>query len=151
VDNSQTLQASNESYPILLLYRMVKLLGTDGMSSESSEEGTDNQPKRCTVVDKNWRHPDLMRLLGWIDLHWSRLNIKTGTPFHTRLRLPHGQAAVSLRLPIAGLPLNFYHPTWYNGLTLDKKRRLGAREITPLPLHLLTDFPDGLKINWKNV
>jgi hypothetical protein len=127
---------------------MVNLLGTDGMSSESSEEGTDN--KLCSVVDKNWRHPDVMRLLRWIDLHWSRPNGKAGTPFHARLRLPHGQAAVSLRFPIAGLPLNFYHSTWYEGLTRDKKRRLGAREITPLPLHLLTDFPDGLNTNRKN-
>jgi hypothetical protein len=123
---------------------MVKLLGTDGMSSESSEDGTDNQSKPCSIVDKNWRHPDVMRLLGWIDLHWSQSYGKTGTPFHTRLRLPRGQAAVSLRFPIAGLPLNFYHPTWYNGLTREKKRSLGAREISPLPLHLLIDFPDGL-------
>ncbi|KAJ7687467.1 hypothetical protein B0H16DRAFT_1487473 [Mycena metata] len=141
VDNQQALQPSKEPYPILLLYEMVKLLGTDGMSSESSEEMAD--AKLYAVVEKNWRHPDVIRLLRWIDAHWTRnVGRSTGKPFHERLRLPHGKAAVSLRFPIAGLPRNFYHPGWYNTLSVKQKQRLGAIDETPLPLYLLQyDIP----------
>ncbi|KAK7013874.1 hypothetical protein R3P38DRAFT_2788135 [Favolaschia claudopus] len=54
---------SDGSYPILLLYRMVKLLGTDGMSSDSSDDGRNYEQTRAksdkiyTVRNKNWRHP----------------------------------------------------------------------------------------------
>ncbi|KAJ7165161.1 hypothetical protein C8R46DRAFT_1035765 [Mycena filopes] len=140
-DKRMTWTLNNqESYPILLLFRMVKLLGTDGMSSESSaESGGDG--KRWTVVNKNWRHPDVVRLLNWIDLQW-RQGERSAVPFHCRLRRPHGKS-VSLRLPIAGLPVNFYHPVWYNTLSPDKKRRLRAADVKALPVHLLPRVPHG--------
>ncbi|KAJ7148289.1 hypothetical protein C8R46DRAFT_1044838 [Mycena filopes] len=135
INNGQLIRASDGSYPVLLLYQMVKLLNTDGMSSEQS---TDNG---WTVVEKNWRHPDVVRLLRWIDLKRSSDGGEQtlGLPYHHRLRLPYGQAAVSLRIPIAGLPINFYHPVWYNGLTSAVQRRLRATEATPLPLHIMHD------------
>ncbi|KAJ7730553.1 hypothetical protein B0H16DRAFT_1469527 [Mycena metata] len=136
-DNGQSPSASNEPHPILRLYRMVKLLGTDGMSSESSD---DDVPGLCTTVAKNWRHPDVVRFLEWIDLNCARHDAKrtTGINSHRRLRRTSpGRATASLRFPVAGLPLNFYHPVWLSGLTTGEKRRLGAREVVPLPMHLL--------------
>ncbi|KAJ7482866.1 hypothetical protein B0H11DRAFT_2232244 [Mycena galericulata] len=141
VDNSHGLQADG-SYPMLFLYQMVKLLGTDGMSSD---ESTGNPDTMCTVVHKNWRHPDVVRLLRWIDLNLSNRSERkvSGPEGHLRLRLPHGKAAVTLRYPIAGLPVNFYHPEWYDGLEIQEKKRLGALKPQPLPLHLLPSIqPD---------
>ncbi|KAJ7153757.1 hypothetical protein C8R46DRAFT_1042139 [Mycena filopes] len=136
VNNGRKIRASDGSYSVLLLYQMVKLLSTDGMSSE---ESTDDG---CRVVEKNWRHPDVVQLLRWMDLQRTS-DSGAPTKYHRRLRLPHGQTAISLRFPIAGLPVNFYHPVWYNGLASDVKLKLRAVQATPLPLHLLHAPPSS--------
>ncbi|KAJ7165298.1 hypothetical protein C8R46DRAFT_812069, partial [Mycena filopes] len=109
---------SNGHDTMKLLLAMVELLGTDGMSSDESASDV-GQP--CTVVGKNWRNPDLIRLLKWIDLHRPRQveagERKPGNQPHRRLRLPYGKTPKSLRRAIANLPINFYDKLWYQGLS----------------------------------
>ncbi|KAJ7175609.1 hypothetical protein C8R46DRAFT_1214079 [Mycena filopes] len=143
-DNAQSIKQSNGEETISLLCEMVELLGTDGMSSD--ESGSDST-KRCNVLHKNWRNPDVVRLLKWIDLHKPNHNVygdRTGNPPHRRLRLPHGKAPESLRRAIANLPINFYNPIWYEGLSAGQKIRLGATVAQPLPLYILTWPRTGL-------
>ncbi|KAJ7482895.1 hypothetical protein B0H11DRAFT_1914978 [Mycena galericulata] len=139
--NIQTIIQSDGQDTILLLFEMVKLLGTDGMSSDESAEDRNKRPM-CTVVGKNWRNPDLIRLLKWIDLHRPKHTVyggrAPGNPPHRRIRLPYGKAPTSLRRPIANLPINFYDPVWYHGLSKGQKLRLNATEPQSLPLYILT-------------
>ncbi|KAJ7148292.1 hypothetical protein C8R46DRAFT_1231303 [Mycena filopes] len=138
-DNTKSIIQADGHDTVELLLEMVKLLGTDGMSSDESNGESD---KTCTVSSKSWRNPDLVRLLMWIDRNRPKHNVygdrMSGNPPHRRLRLPYGSAPKSLRRAIANLPINFYDPIWYQGLSNGQKTRLGATVAQPLPLYILT-------------
>ncbi|KAJ7153758.1 hypothetical protein C8R46DRAFT_1042141 [Mycena filopes] len=138
-DNIKTIIQSDGHDTVMLLFEMVKLLGTEGMSTDESNSDSD---KTCTVVSKNWRHPDLVRLLIWIDLNRPKHNVygdrMSGNPVHRRLRVPYGGSPKSLRRAIANLPINFYDPIWYQGLSNGQKTRLGATAAQPLPTYIMT-------------
>lgn len=118
---------------------MVDLLGTEGMSSD---ESTNDGQGSCLVVRKDWRHPNLIRLLKWLDQNRQKLtaygNRKPGARRHRRLRYPNGRAPTSLRKPLARLPINFYNEVWYNGLTTAQQKDLQAGPPQALPLYVLT-------------
>ncbi|KAK7013884.1 hypothetical protein R3P38DRAFT_2545937, partial [Favolaschia claudopus] len=139
-DNLETMIQADGHDTVELLLQMVSLLGTDGMSTDESANESDNN--LCTVSAKDWRSPDIIRLLKWIDLHRPRHTAygeqMPGNRPHRRLRLPHGKAPTSLRRPIANLPINFYNPVWLQGLSPARKRHLGATQARPLPLYVLT-------------
>ncbi|KAJ7730566.1 hypothetical protein B0H16DRAFT_1469537 [Mycena metata] len=138
-DNLETIIQPDGHDTIGLLCEMVKLLGTDGMSSDESD-GDSEVP--FTVAMKTWRSPDIVRLLKWIDVHRPKQTVfgerLPGNPPRRRRRLRYGTAPTSLRRAIANLPLNFYDPVWYRGLSAGQQRRLGATESRPLPLYVLT-------------
>ncbi|KAJ7711817.1 hypothetical protein B0H16DRAFT_1744820 [Mycena metata] len=146
--NLETFVQSDGHDTIQLLLEMLKLLGTDGMSSDESD--TDLE-RPCTVVGKGWRCPDVVRLLKWIDLRRPKHTVygerKPGNAPHRRLRLPYGKAPKTLRRPIANLPENFYDRIWYQGLSSGQKTRLGATEEQALPLYILTWPKESLPKN----
>ncbi|THU87457.1 hypothetical protein K435DRAFT_919810 [Dendrothele bispora CBS 962.96] len=137
LDNRGTEERPNRHFHAL--WEMIDLLGAEGMSSD---EDSQRHVGAVEVVRKEWRSTDVVRLLKWLDLNSQKITAyglpKPGPQGRPRLRLPTGQVAVSLRQPIANLPINFYDKHWYNSLSVSKRDKLNAQPEMELPTYVLT-------------
>ena len=111
---------------------MVDALGIDGMSTD---ESGDEKRFPATVISKDWRSNEVVALLQYVDRNQNQLNCfgnyKPGGQPHERNRSAY--APVSKRTALAGLPINFYNPVWYEGLTATEQRQLQAKPAFDLP------------------
>lgn len=120
-----------------IISAMVQSLGIDGMSTDcmSTDCSGDEAQFPASVVPKEWRSSDVIDILQHVDRNYNPFNgygnIKGGTAPHARKRLPNIPA--STRKPLSGLPINFYHPVWYQSLTEVEKRLLDAQPMVQLP------------------
>ena len=126
------LQAG-ESAVWMLLHDMVRGLGLLGMSSDESDPDDNTS---VSIIHKDWRSPEVIRLLQVIDRHRRAVNCygnaRAGAPPRSRRR--HLGGPVSRHKPVAGLPRNWYNPIWYNCLSRSQLAGLGALAEVPLPL-----------------
>ncbi|KAK0447563.1 hypothetical protein EV421DRAFT_1733428 [Armillaria borealis] len=122
-----------------LCWRMLDLLGAEG---QSSEESSNSDPGYTTVVHKEWRAPEVVKLLKWLDRYRVKQTgygeRKPGPRPHRSLRLPSGQVPTTLRRPIANLPENFYDKVWFAGLLPHQRIELNASDAVELPLYVFT-------------
>lgn len=115
---------------------MVEKIGIEGMSTDYSDE----DPRvPMTVVHKEWRSHAVIGLLQYVDenreLYNKYGNHNPGGSPHERIRV---SGHVSARKAIGGLPINFYHPTWYNNLTTVEKRDLQPAAALPIEHFVVT-------------
>ncbi|KAJ7197665.1 hypothetical protein GGX14DRAFT_402581 [Mycena pura] len=120
------------------LLHILNLLTSSSMSSD--DEDTQDPYKTCVVVDKDWRNPDLVGILKWLDLNgrfWQQGNsdVSMGAVCHPRLRKPRGEAPISTGPVVSGLPVNFYNPLWYQSCD---RAKLSAVAAVHLPTEIFT-------------
>ncbi|KAF9497493.1 hypothetical protein BDN71DRAFT_1504770 [Pleurotus eryngii] len=124
---------AGENAAWMLLHDMVKGLGLLGMSTDESEP---EDPTSVTVIQKDWRAAEVIRLLQTIDRHRISLNCygnsRSGAQPRTRRRRMGGP--VSKRKAVAGLPINWYNPIWYASLSDFQINLLGAVDEVRLPI-----------------
>ncbi|KAK0431507.1 hypothetical protein EV421DRAFT_1743035 [Armillaria borealis] len=122
-----------------LCWRMLDLLGAEG---QSSEESSNSDPGYTTVVRKEWRAPEVVKLLKWLDRYRiKRMGYrerKPGPRPHRSLRLSSGQVPTTLRRPIANLPETFHDKVWFVGLLPCQRIELNASDAVELPLYVFT-------------
>lgn len=116
---------------------VLKELGYHGMSSDESErdeKGVKTGEVVATIMP--WRSSHLLKLLKTVDQDERKTNaygnLKAGNRCYDRRRKRN--AIVSRRPPKGGLPIDFYDEEWYNGLSKEKKRDLGAKKKQGLPV-----------------
>ncbi|KAJ7153145.1 hypothetical protein C8R43DRAFT_950544 [Mycena crocata] len=117
-----------------LVYNL-SLLTASCMSSD--EEDPEDLNKTCIVVDKDWRSPDLVAILKWLDLKGAPSAATPGGARHSRIRKPPGQAPLSRNSVVSGLPINFYNSSWYGRLSGTEVCALGAIDSVSLPVEVL--------------
>ncbi|KAF7424842.1 hypothetical protein PC9H_010153 [Pleurotus ostreatus] len=136
-DNRMRIIESNlqagESAVWMLLHDMVRGLGLLGMSSDESDPDDNTS---VSIIHKDWRSPEVIRLLQVIDRHRQVVNCygnaRAGAPPRSRRR--HLGGPVSKHKPVAGLPRNWYNPIWYNSLSRSQLAGLATLAEVPLPL-----------------
>ena len=107
-------------------------LGAGGMSSDESDVDDSGHSVYQTKT-MGWRAKDILRKLTNIDSDRNTTNAygNTRAGNQPRVRKRRDWLATS-RKAIPGLPLNFYDPNWYAGLTPGQKRELAAKPEIPL-------------------
>lgn len=114
-----------------LLFAMVETLGSDGHSSDES----DDEDKKAVLI-KDWRSAEVGELLRFIDENRTTTNsygtTLPGTLPSVRVRGNYGP--ISSKTAVAHLPRNFYDDAWYNTLTHIEKVQLGAVDVVELPV-----------------
>ena len=107
---------------------VMDILGAGGMSSDESDTDDVGHPV-YRAKTMTWRNKDILKKL--IDIDRSRNttnaygNTRAGNPPRVRKRR---EGRETTRNAIPGLPLNFYNPEWYDGLTRAQKRELEVKE-----------------------
>lgn len=141
--HSRKASARSVSPPKLqrrLMY-ILSLLTSSSMSSD--EELTGDPHKTCLVVRKEWRNPDVVGILKWLDFH-RRLCLTgegsqgAGSIGHPRKRGARENGPISTTSITAGLPSNFYHPEWYTGLKRIDRVELVPIDEVALPLEIFS-------------
>jgi len=109
----------------------VNLLNHAGTSSDESE--TDNSGRKVYYIKKMpWRSEVVTAAMRFIDKDRNKTGDRSpGNAPRTRLSRRRGN--ISSRQAPPGLPINFYHQTWYEGLLPREKRELKAIEPFDLP------------------
>jgi hypothetical protein len=113
----------------------VDRLGQEGMSSDESED--DEMNRRIYIINKPiWRARQVTSSLRLVDGDHNTTNgfgnRKAGNP--ARTRVVRNRARESTRDAPPGLPINFYDPIWYSGLTNGEKNELMALPEFQLPV-----------------
>lgn len=87
------------------------------------------------MITKEWRSASVKALMDFIDENRKRSNAYGNAlpGSQPRLRLRPKHAILSIRKPIAALPLNFYDKAWYDSLMKIQQTQLGAAEPMDLP------------------
>jgi hypothetical protein len=112
---------------------ILETLGAGGMSSDESDLDTDGR-KVYFVKRMGWRPGVLTCRIMLIDrdrnVTTAYNNANPGNP--PRLRKRRNNATGTTRNAPPGLPINFYDPDWYNGLTDRQKKEIGATPAVEL-------------------
>lgn len=113
---------------------VVAMLGEDGMSSEETDWPGDSERPRTTMhVEKPWLNAPVSALLKQIDGAGSSKTAPTDGP-RSGDENPNSHTMQA----VEGLPVNFYCPRWYRGLSIKQKKRLGAK--SPMSFSHLPKF-----------
>lgn len=81
-----------------------------------------------------WRSEVVTAAMRFIDKDRNETTGNSRRPGNApRTRLPRRRGNISGREAPPGLPINFYHKTWYDGLLPREKRELKAIEPFDLP------------------
>ncbi|KAH6902726.1 hypothetical protein BKA70DRAFT_1228467 [Coprinopsis sp. MPI-PUGE-AT-0042] len=116
---------------------VVGVLGVGGMSSDESEYEDDGSRKTRTVRVRSmpWRAEEICSLMKVIDQDEMKVNSagrqKAGNPGMKRIRPRY--APSTTRDAVPGLPVNYYDPTWLEGLSREETKELRALPGKPLP------------------
>lgn len=107
-------------------------LGAGGMSSDESDTDDLGHPVyRAKIM--TWRNKEVLKKLIDIDRNRNTTNAYGNTRGGNAPRVrKRREGRETLRKAIPGLPLNFYNPEWYAGLTRTQKRELNVKEKKPL-------------------
>ena len=112
---------------------ILETLGAGGMSSDESDLDSDGR-KVYFVKRVGWRPGVLTRRMMMIDrdrnVTTAYNNTNPGNP--PRLRKRRNNPTGTTRNAVPGLPVNFYDPDWYNGLTDRQKKEIGAKAAMEL-------------------
>lgn len=100
----------------------------------STDESGDEKGVYIVRV-KDWRSAQLLAILEYADANRNRLNgygnnMSGGQP---RRRVRPRYAPTSVRRAMMGLPINFYNPLWYSGLTERQQEDLDAQPPMEFP------------------
>jgi hypothetical protein len=123
------------------IHKVLFKLDIDGMSSDESEDEkpmprwSDRDLKKVRRVAIEWLNPKISAL-------WASVETYENVPFDAILQR-RGNASLSrkhiarsvnkARLPIIGLPRNWYNDNWYRSLESFQKRKLESRTDEPIP------------------
>jgi hypothetical protein len=111
---------------------VLDILGAGGMSSDESDvDDSGHAVYRAKTMA--WRDKKILQKLTNIDSDRNITNAYGNTRAGNapRVRKRRGRRETS-RKAIPGLPLNFYDPGWYAGLTPGQKREIAAKKERPL-------------------
>lgn len=113
---------------------VVGALSRAGMSSDESETDASGQ-KEYVVKIMPWRSRDVTHLLRIVDDDRNTSNgFGDARPGNApRKRTVQRPRSVAARQAPSGLPLNFYDPVWYQGLSKSDKRALNVQDTVELP------------------
>ncbi|KAG8919394.1 hypothetical protein FRC02_001692 [Tulasnella sp. 418] len=100
----QIVQKSHPAYYAKMEKHFSKL-GVDGMSSDEEVETEGHTPRTYHIFTKDWRAPELIKMLRDLDLIHQKTRDSRGSSARTRV---HDPARISSRDAISGLPRNFY-------------------------------------------
>ncbi|TFK17175.1 hypothetical protein FA15DRAFT_711062 [Coprinopsis marcescibilis] len=117
-------------------HKVVSVLGYNGMSSDESDYDNDGNPTgKAFVRHMDWRAPAIGTILKHIDQDEKMTGAYGGPKAgNCGLKRKRKMDARPTRRPAkAGLPINFYHPTWYSTLSKELKRELDVKPEMPLP------------------
>ncbi|TFK23364.1 hypothetical protein FA15DRAFT_656786 [Coprinopsis marcescibilis] len=117
-------------------------LGLAGMSSDESEYDDNGVPTGKTLVcTMPWRSNEVTNILKMVDSDGMRMEtVGVPRPGNRGLIRKRVRGLVSSRTAKKGLPLNYYNPDWYQGLSNELKRSLEAMPTRPLPnLEIISD------------
>jgi hypothetical protein len=95
-------------------------MGPDGMSGDESDHANARGDKRYIIFQDEWRNPDLVQWIRvldkvYISTKWNRVG-RASKGNWVRARIPTTQRTTRQGIPVAGLPRNFYNPTWLKKL-----------------------------------
>lgn len=110
-------------------------LGLAGQSSDDSLPGSDTY----IVREMDWRSPEIVNRYGMVKTTMSNGYTEYGkrrSGTKPRQRLRRKDYGYTSRQVPAGLPINFYNPTWYMSLNWRQKRDLEAKEEVTFSTHV---------------
>ncbi|KAJ7020980.1 hypothetical protein C8F04DRAFT_1195972 [Mycena alexandri] len=142
-----------EDLDVSLKLDFAVLLGAlSGECMSSDDEGTSSaRTKLPSVVRKDWRYKDLIALMKWLDYYAAAHSISasgtpTGRTTHAHLRT-FAKDGASFGKVIAGLPSNFFNPSFLATLDEIETTALAMKPIITLPTYVLT-WPDNVNLGY---
>lgn len=117
---------------------MARLADEDGMSGDETDHRGE-QPiagqRKFFVVRPGWRSQEVTRWLRVIDclymIHRFSLDGRATRGNWVRHRIDSDRVAWD-RLPVSGLPVNFYDPSWLDGLSKGERDSLEMQPLASL-------------------
>ena len=114
---------------------MLDALGTRGMSddetdNESEHPNPDRRFKTLRRVDTGFLTPDIASIWAALETYPSSVQPSRGNRSYRRN--PIAKSSNKRRIPIPGLPVNFYHPNWLHRAPPSFQRTVKAEVALPV-------------------